>query len=80
MKVRVYAMQRNIKRKFKNENLKTSYRLTKDGIFIRVYFKNYDNKLYEDIICLVYFTLLIIWSHFVMSTIRADLKLLMMFF
>lgn len=47
--------------------------------FIRVYFKNYDNKLYEDIICLIYFTLLI-WSHFVMSTIRADLKLIMMSF
>lgn len=47
--------------------------------FIRVYFKDYDNKLYEDIICLIYFTLLI-WSHFVMSTIRADLKLIMMFF
>lgn len=55
MKVRVYAMLRNIKRKFKNKNLKTPYRLTKDGIFIRVYFKNYDNKLYEDIICLIYF-------------------------
>lgn len=47
--------------------------------FIRVYFENYDNKLYEDIICLIFFTLPI-WSHFVMSTIRADLKLLMKFF
>lgn len=82
MKVRVHAMQRNIKRKFKNENLKNSYpcRLTKDGIyFFRVYFINYDNKLYEDIICLIYFILLIS-SHFVMSTIRAGLNLLMKFF
>lgn len=37
MKVRVYPMQRNIKRKFKNENLKTSYSFTKYGIFLLEY-------------------------------------------
>lgn len=47
--------------------------------FIRVYFKNYDNKLYEDIICLIYF-IFFIWSYFVMFIICVDLKLIMMFF